>query len=84
MVRLFELLPRVELGTSSLPRMRSTTELKQQHFVFASAKVLHFFEMANFYALFYRFFLTNGDNRVYLCKKLRFYSRFHYYLIEKP
>ena len=25
-----ELLPRVELGTSSLPRMRSTTELKQQ------------------------------------------------------
>ena len=24
-----ELLPRVELGTSSLPRMRSTTELKQ-------------------------------------------------------
>ena len=26
---LFELLPRVELGTSSLPRMRSTTELKQ-------------------------------------------------------
>ena len=27
----FELLPRVELGTSSLPRMRSTTELKQQH-----------------------------------------------------
>ncbi len=26
-----ELLPRVELGTSSLPRMRSTTELKQQH-----------------------------------------------------
>ena len=28
----FELLPRVELGTSSLPRMRSTTELKQQHF----------------------------------------------------
>ncbi len=28
-----ELLPRVELGTSSLPRMRSTTELKQQHFL---------------------------------------------------
>ena len=27
----YELLPRVELGTSSLPRMRSTTELKQQH-----------------------------------------------------
>ena len=27
-----ELLPRVELGTSSLPRMRSTTELKQ-HFL---------------------------------------------------
>ena len=27
---LCELLPRVELGTSSLPRMRSTTELKQQ------------------------------------------------------
>ena len=26
----YELLPRVELGTSSLPRMRSTTELKQQ------------------------------------------------------
>ena len=26
-----ELLPRVELGTSSLPRMRSTTELKQQY-----------------------------------------------------
>ena len=25
----YELLPRVELGTSSLPRMRSTTELKQ-------------------------------------------------------
>ena len=25
-----ELLPRVELGTSSLPRMRSTTELLQQ------------------------------------------------------
>ena len=31
-----ELLPRVELGTSSLPRMRSTTELKQQHLFFAS------------------------------------------------
>ena len=29
-----ELLPRVELGTSSLPRMRSTTELKQQRFGF--------------------------------------------------
>ena len=29
-----ELLPRVELGTSSLPRMRSTTELKQQHCLF--------------------------------------------------
>ena len=29
-----ELLPRVELGTSSLPRMRSTTELKQQHILF--------------------------------------------------
>ena len=28
-----ELLPRVELGTSSLPRMRSTTELKQQHII---------------------------------------------------
>ena len=28
----YELLPRVELGTSSLPRMRSTTELKQ-HFL---------------------------------------------------
>ena len=31
----FELLPRVELGTSSLPRMRSTTELKQQHLFFS-------------------------------------------------
>gem|GEM_PF-286804 len=29
-INFFELLPRVELGTSSLPRMRSTTELKQQ------------------------------------------------------
>ena len=29
-----ELLPRVELGTSSLPRMRSTTELKQQRIIF--------------------------------------------------
>ncbi len=29
-----ELLPRVELGTSSLPRMRSTTELKQQRVLF--------------------------------------------------
>ena len=29
----FELLPRVELGTSSLPRMRSTTELKQQRLI---------------------------------------------------
>ena len=31
-----ELLPRVELGTSSLPRMRSTTELKQQHILIIS------------------------------------------------
>ena len=31
----YELLPRVELGTSSLPRMRSTTELKQQHSLFS-------------------------------------------------
>ena len=30
----YELLPRVELGTSSLPRMRSTTELKQQRLSF--------------------------------------------------
>ena len=33
-----ELLPRVELGTSSLPRMRSTTELKQQHLFFLRAE----------------------------------------------
>ncbi len=33
---MFELLPRVELGTSSLPRMRSTTELKQQHIIYIS------------------------------------------------
>ena len=32
LARSAELLPRVELGTSSLPRMRSTTELKQ-HFL---------------------------------------------------
>ena len=33
-----ELLPRVELGTSSLPRMRSTTELKQQRLFFFGAE----------------------------------------------
>ena len=48
----YELLPRVELGTSSLPRMRSTTELKQQHFVLASAKLQLFFDITNFSGLF--------------------------------
>ncbi len=35
-----ELLPRVELGTSSLPRMRSTTELKQQQVFFPLSRAL--------------------------------------------
>ena len=49
---LLELLPRVELGTSSLPRMRSTTELKQQH-VKERLQMYNFFSNRQRFRLFF-------------------------------
>ena len=46
----FELFPRIELGTSSLPRKCSTTELKQHLLPKSVAKVLHIFQLCNFFA----------------------------------
>ena len=43
----FELFPRIELGTSSLPRKCSTTELKQHLLPKSGTKVVQVFELCN-------------------------------------
>ena len=45
----FELFPRIELGTSSLPRKCSTTELKQHLLPKSEAKVQRYFQLCNFF-----------------------------------
>ena len=50
----FELFPRIELGTSSLPRKCSTTELKQHLLPKSEAKVQRVFLLCNFLVLFFQ------------------------------
>ena len=52
----FELFPRIELGTSSLPRKCSTTELKQHLLPKSEAKVQRVFLLCNFLVLFFQKF----------------------------
>ena len=50
----FELFPRIELGTSSLPRKCSTTELKQHLLPKSEAKVRQVFLFCNFFEHFFK------------------------------
>ena len=66
--KFIELLIRLELTTSSLPRKCSTTELQQHYFhtpLKECTKVHKIFENANFFALFLSF-----GTHIHLCSKL--------------
>ena len=63
----FELLTRLELVTSSLPRKCSTTELQQHFCVKSRAKVQLFFISANFFRNKMRNLSINTSHRQIFC-----------------